>query len=326
MLSPELGGAGDQPALDFDFDGRTHTYRDLDRAIEQWIARQGDATIYDASTLSVPDALVCVCAAARRGIPVIVENPDARPHRPSIPPSAFLLVATSGSTGRPRPLARTAASWYDSYPAFTAIDWVASIDSTILRVHQHGANLPRRAVASSNYANLLDEPADHAIGRSRGGLTTKAHLVVDGNGRGFVAAADAGAGRRQPDAAARPRRDRGARLEGGPPRRTPEQVIADKAYSSASNRNLLRRKGISIVIPERSDQIANRKRRGSLSGRPPEVDRTAYKRRNVVERAFSRIKQWRAIATRYDKLALAYRAGPLLALIIEWLRLLGDTA
>lgn len=103
-------------------------------------------------------------------------------------------------------------------------------------------------------------------------------------------------------------------------------MIADKAYSSAANRTLLRRKRISIVIPERSDQIANRKRRDSLGGRPPELDRTAYRRRNVVERAFNKIKQWRAIATRYDKLALAYRAGLLLALIIEWLRLLGDTA
>ncbi|WP_330231242.1 synthetase [Nocardia sp. NBC_00508] len=130
MLSPELGGAGDEPALDFG--GRTLTYRDLDRAIEEWISGQSDAIVYDASTLSVPDALICVCAAARRGIPVIVENPDARPYRPSIPPSAFLLVATSGSTGRPRPLARTAASWYDSFPAFTAITGVAPTDRVLI--------------------------------------------------------------------------------------------------------------------------------------------------------------------------------------------------
>ncbi|MGK8558308.1 class I adenylate-forming enzyme family protein [Nocardia gipuzkoensis] len=130
MPSPELGGTGDQPALDFD--GRIHTYRDLDRAIEQWISAQGDATVYDASNLSVPDALICVCAAVRRGIPVLVENPDTRPHRTCIPPSAFLLVATSGSTGRPRPLARTAASWYDSFPAFTAITGVAPADRVLI--------------------------------------------------------------------------------------------------------------------------------------------------------------------------------------------------
>ncbi|OQS13373.1 hypothetical protein B0T36_19910 [Nocardia donostiensis] len=54
-----------------------------------------------------------------------------------------------------------------------------------MRVHQHGASLRRHAGASSNSTNVLDEPADHAIGRSRGGLTTKAHLVVDGNGQGL---------------------------------------------------------------------------------------------------------------------------------------------
>lgn len=65
------------------------------------------------------------------------------------------------------------------------LDWVTSSDSTIVRAHQHGASSPRHAGTSSNYTNLLEEPADHAIGRSRGGLTTKAHLVVDGNGRGL---------------------------------------------------------------------------------------------------------------------------------------------
>ncbi|MFE7741156.1 class I adenylate-forming enzyme family protein [Nocardia sp. NPDC057455] len=130
MPSPELGGAGDAPAIDFG--GRAYTYRELDRAIEQWIARNPDAACYDASALSVPDALICVCAAARRGIPVFVENPAARPHRTGIPPAAFLLVATSGSTGRPRPLARTAASWYDSFPEFTAITGVRPADRVLI--------------------------------------------------------------------------------------------------------------------------------------------------------------------------------------------------
>jgi hypothetical protein len=68
------------------------------------------------------------------------------------------------------------------------IDWVASIDSTIARVHQHDATLPRVKRGPSNYNKTSDEPSDHAIGRSRGGLTTKTHLVCDGKGRplGFV--------------------------------------------------------------------------------------------------------------------------------------------
>ncbi|MEU7144904.1 AMP-binding protein [Nocardia sp. NPDC046473] len=129
MRSPELGGSGDQPAVEFD--GRAYTYDQLDRAIEEWIERD-DAPVYDASALSVPDALICVCAAARRGVPVIVENPAARPDRPNIPSSAFLLVTTSGSTGRPRPLARTAASWFDSFPAFTAITGVEATDRVLI--------------------------------------------------------------------------------------------------------------------------------------------------------------------------------------------------
>ncbi|PXX60988.1 AMP-binding enzyme [Nocardia tenerifensis] len=129
MRSPELGGAPDRPAIEFG--GRAYTFGQLDRAIEEWIARD-DAPVYDASTLSVSDALICVCAAFRRGIPVRVENPDARPARGDLPPSAFLLVTTSGSTGRPRPLARTAASWFDSFPAFTAITGVEAVDRVLI--------------------------------------------------------------------------------------------------------------------------------------------------------------------------------------------------
>ncbi|MFQ6392569.1 class I adenylate-forming enzyme family protein [Nocardia sp. KC 131] len=131
MRSPELGGAQDQPAIDVE--GRTFTYGQFDAAIEQWIEQQGPhAPVYDASRLAVVDALICVCAAARHGVPVIVENPDARPDRSSFPPSAFLLVTTSGSTGRPRSLARTAASWYDSFPAFTTITGIDATDRVLL--------------------------------------------------------------------------------------------------------------------------------------------------------------------------------------------------
>lgn len=66
------------------------------------------------------------------------------------------------------------------------LDWVASIDSTIVRVHQHGATLPRTTGALSNYKKFGEEPPDHAIGRPRGGLTTKNHLVCDGKGRALA--------------------------------------------------------------------------------------------------------------------------------------------
>ena len=101
----------------------------------------------------------------------------------------------------------------------------------------------------------------------------------------------------------------------------PDVVIADKAYSHPSTRRALRRKGIRVVIPQRSDQIAHRLARGSRGGRPPAFDSVAYRGRNVVERAFGRLKQWRAIATRYDKHARNYRAGIVLAaIVLFWLR------
>ena len=100
------------------------------------------------------------------------------------------------------------------------------------------------------------------------------------------------------------------------PATRPRRVLADKGYSS---RAYLRRRGIRATIPERADQQANRAQRGSAGGRPPAFDPVAYKRRNVVERCFNRFKQYRAIATRYDKTALSYRAMIDLATLMIWL-------
>ncbi|GAA3515621.1 hypothetical protein GCM10022262_42910 [Georgenia daeguensis] len=177
----------------------------------------------------------------------------------------------------------------------------------------------------SNYTNLRQEPPDHAIGRSRGGLSTKIHHLCDGNMRPLVMLLGPGQGGDSPmfehvlNAVSVPR------LGAGRPRTTPVRAMADKAYSSKANRALLRRRGIQAVIPERSDQVANRKRRGSTGGRPVTYDKEAYKRRNVVERSFNVFKQWRALATRYDKLALTYRGGVVLRAITIWLKALRDT-
>jgi transposase len=111
-----------------------------------------------------------------------------------------------------------------------------------------------------------------------------------------------------------------ARSAGRARRWRPERVIADKAYSHPSTRQALRHKGIKATIPERSDQVAHRKAKGRAGGRPPAFDPAVYRGRNVVERAFNRLKQWRAIATRYDKHARNYRAGIVLASILLWLR------
>jgi transposase len=110
------------------------------------------------------------------------------------------------------------------------------------------------------------------------------------------------------------------RLGPGRPRSRPTALRADKAYSSRGHRARLRARGITAVIPEPADQAEHRKKRGSRGGRPVRYDVQDYKQRNVIERAFNRLKQWRGIATRYDKHALVYRGGVVLASILLWLR------
>jgi len=97
----------------------------------------------------------------------------------------------------------------------------------------------------------------------------------------------------------------------GRPRTTPVRALADKAYSKAI-RAMLRRRGVQAVIPERSDQIANRARRGSRGGRPVGYDAEACKRHDLVGRSFNVFKQWRGVAHRVRRARpdLPRRCGP----------------
>ena len=109
--------------------------------------------------------------------------------------------------------------------------------------------------------------------------------------------------------------ERGALRTGrrGRPSWKPEAVIADKAYSAAWLLDALRRKGIAPIIPSRSDQPEN-----------PDLDREAYRGRNLIERLVGKLKQFRRVATRYDKLDPHYLAFVQIASIVTWLRCLGD--
>ncbi|MFF5662937.1 IS5 family transposase [Streptomyces griseofuscus] len=190
------------------------------------------------------------------------------------------------------------------------LNWAVSVNSTVVRAHQHAAGARKKGAPA-------DEPGDHAIGRSRGGLTTKIHLAADGRCRPLAFVLTSGRAGDAPafiDVMARLRVPRGR----GRPRTRPDLVLADKAYSSRAIREHLRKRGIRAVIPFPADQRSHRLRRGSRGGRPPAFDRETYRQRNAVERCINRLKQWRGIATRYEKTATIYRAGLHIAGIFLW--------
>lgn len=157
------------------------------------------------------------------------------------------------------------------------------------------------------------------MGRSRGGLTSKIHTAVDGAGRPLAFVVTAGNINDCIAATAVMERIRVERIGGGRARTRPDRVVGDKGYSTKAFRVWLRQRRIGCTIPERADQRANRYRRGADGGRPFAFDPTIYKRRNVVERYFNRLKQHRGIASRYDKTAISYTAAINLTCLLEWL-------
>jgi transposase len=167
-------------------------------------------------------------------------------------------------------------------------------------------------------AGELPEPADHALGRSRGGFGTKVHLVTDG--RGLPLALHLTGGQRQECEVLEPALQAvRIRLPRGRPRQRPEALAGDKAYSFPRLRRWLRAHHVRAVIPERRDQ---RDRRDHRPGRRPGFDRPAYRERNVIERAVGWLKERRRVATRYEKLAIQYLAMLYVSLLEKYLTVL----
>lgn len=158
--------------------------------------------------------------------------------------------------------------------------------------------------------------AGECIGRSRGGLTSKIHLAVDGAGLPISIILTEGQAGGNPQLLPLLEQISVARQGPGRPRVTPQAVLADKAYSHPSTRAALGARRIRFTSPERSDQVARRKAKGSAGGRPPAFDEEEYKRRNLVERCFNRYKQFRDLATRYAKRAAYYTSEVIIASII----------
>jgi len=160
--------------------------------------------------------------------------------------------------------------------------------------------------------------ADEALGRSRGGFSTKLHLGFEGRGRPVSVVLTGG------------QRHESTQLEGvldgirvprrrGRPRKRPVDSALDKGYSYRKCREALRRRRIRHVIPERKDQRKQRHAKGSRGGRAPRFERAVYRLRSIAERGVNRLKQWRRIATRYEKRGHNYLAFVQIVSIMIWL-------
>ncbi|XGI79129.1 IS5 family transposase [Enterobacter hormaechei] len=172
------------------------------------------------------------------------------------------------------------------------IDWSATaLDGSNIHALKCAAGAPKKHP---------DIAGDNGLGRSRGGFGTKIHLATDGSGLPLNIVLSPGQAH-ESQFALRLLDGIGVQRQNGSMKRRGSAVLADKAYSGHILRNALKRRGIKTVIPHKSNEkIAS-------DGRS-QLDRDTYRNRNVVERCFGRLKEYRRIATRYDKTARNYLA------------------
>jgi transposase len=184
-----------------------------------------------------------------------------------------------------------------------AIDWERwCVDGTSIRALHAAAGARKKGGPAR-------EPADHALGRSRGGWGSKLHLTCDA--RGTITAFRLTAGQMQACTAVVPLLESVCIGR----RRRRRHLAGDRAYATVAVRQWGRTHRVRLSIPERVDHIRHRRRFGLAD---PAFDRAAYRARNIIERAVGWLKQARPLATRAEKLAVHYRALVALALSVRY--------
>lgn len=196
------------------------------------------------------------------------------------------------------------------------INWEgASIDSTHLRAHRSAVGARKQSPQHDPRVVILEE----WLGHSRGGRTTKLHLCADGNARPLSIVLSAGQRADGPFLIPVLEAIRVPRPGKGRPRSRPPVIRVDRAYGARVYRRLVHARGIRFVCPEREDARRHRIKKGAHGGCPPAFDANAYKGKNVVKRAVNRLKDFRAIATRYEKRGRNFMAVILVACLVLWL-------
>lgn len=184
------------------------------------------------------------------------------------------------------------------------IDWnLHFVDGSVIRAHQHAAGARRKAPDGRER-----NAEEMALGRSRGGFSTKVHIRTDGQGRPLVIVLTPG---QRHETQVFGQLLSGVRIKTtgpGRPSERPYKLVGDKGYNSKEIRSLLKKKGIGCVIPKNKRQKMNWY-----------FDKESYKKRGTVECTFNRAKQNRRLATRYEKLPEMFLAMWTISSIVAWL-------